>query len=279
MERLPFNISICSIVRDCESILKKNIPEIENLRKHFEKSEVIIFENDSKDGTKKVLKDWGSSTQNTFIFCDDFNIQTIPSKSIVNKYFSQDRISKMSRFRNQYMNILNSQNTNRDYVIVIDLDIEGFELQDILDCFRIKREWHCITAYGTSLGSNLRRQYHDTYALCEIGMLHTPQTEKQIRENRRKFSRIRSDSPLIPVHSAFGGMAIYKWEAIAGLQYEVLPNDDEMVEVRCEHFGLHKQMINRDFNLIYINPCLRLQYRTVDSSLIIKYIKERFQKG
>ena len=42
-------VSICSIVRDCEFNLAKNIPRIEQLRLLFKDSEVIVFENDSKE--------------------------------------------------------------------------------------------------------------------------------------------------------------------------------------------------------------------------------------
>ncbi|MHC4139409.1 MAG: hypothetical protein ACYSR1_06095 [Planctomycetota bacterium] len=51
-------VAICSIVRNCGLSLRRNIPQIEKLRKCFNESHVIIVENDSTDNTKEVLERW-----------------------------------------------------------------------------------------------------------------------------------------------------------------------------------------------------------------------------
>ncbi len=272
-----YSISICSIIRDGEKNLHNNIKRIEALRKNFKDSEVIIFENDSKDNTRNILKKWKNSSFNIKVLNEDFNTKTITQNNNgVNKYFTKSRISKMALYRNRYMKIINSNNFQRDYVLVIDLDIKKFNIKNILDCFKINNSWDCITANGFSISSRFSKQYHDSYALCEFGTLNKPQKESEIRLNRRKFSFLKPGMPLIPVHSAFGGLAIYKWEAIKGLYYEVIPNNDSRVEVRCEHYGLHRNMIEKGYNNIYINPDLLIKYRTVNLSLFIQHIRERF---
>ena len=276
MVKQPYNLTICSIVRDCAKNLKGNIKRIEQLRSYFLSSEVIIFENDSKDSTKEILNYWKTNYNNVHITCKDYNTERIPSSNkIVNKYFSNSRISKMAFYRNQYISELNKNKFARDYVLVIDLDIKRFSVNDILNCFEIEQEWDCLTAYGTSISNKLKKQYHDTYALCEIGNLNKTQTEKQIRANNKKYARIKTNSPLIHVHSAFGGLALYKWKAIKGIKYICIPNSNDRVEVYCEHYGLHKQMIERNSQLIFINPNLKVKYRNITPEIMIKYLREK----
>ncbi len=49
---------ICSIVRDAEKGLRKNVPIMKELVGFFDNYFVVIFENDSKDATKRILKEW-----------------------------------------------------------------------------------------------------------------------------------------------------------------------------------------------------------------------------
>jgi len=56
------SVAVCSIVRDCNKALKHNIHTIEQLRSYFRQSLVIVFENDSKDGTKETLLKWKESS-------------------------------------------------------------------------------------------------------------------------------------------------------------------------------------------------------------------------
>ena len=48
------SIIICSIVRDAEKGLKKNIPVIKELCKHFRDYQIIVYENDSRALTGSV---------------------------------------------------------------------------------------------------------------------------------------------------------------------------------------------------------------------------------
>ncbi len=98
--KLNFSIAICSIVRNCENQLSKNIILIENLRKYFKSSYVIIYENDSIDNTKNVLLDWQKKSNNVNIYFETLNVKTIPDNDTLgfNRYFSKERISKMAHY-------------------------------------------------------------------------------------------------------------------------------------------------------------------------------------
>ncbi len=273
-------VSICSIVRDCEKNLNENIARIERLRSFFKKSEIVVFENDSKDDTKSVLKKWMTQSKNVTVFCEDFNSRTIPSKNInnVNRYFSIFRIEKMAFFRNKYIEYLNGSSFKKDYVIVIDLDISNFDLNGVVHSFGITHKWDCLTANGISLSSRLSKQYHDSYAFIELGKIQAKQTEDSIRFNRSHYAYLKPLMPLLKVDSAYGGLAIYKWQSLKGLSYSFLTNNDERVESKCEHAALHKAMKEHGFDNIYINPSMIVKYRSISLSLVFKYIKDIFQK-
>jgi hypothetical protein len=267
-------VSICSIVRDCQKNLKHNIRKIEAVRKCFMDSEVVIFENDSRDLTKEIIEDWSQRSQNIIFRSEKFQNRTIPERtSGANPYFSKQRIGKMSFYRNKYLEIINSNSFKRDFVIIIDLDISDFKIDGIAHSFGADQEWSCITSNGTSLSRTFRTQYHDTYALVEKGSVLLPMNEKMIRENRKKFSFLRKGMPLFSVDSAFGGLAIYDWSLLKDKYYSCILNDDKKVEVLCEHVSLNRQLGGN----IFINPNMKVKYRSVTISFIIDQLKKEYK--
>lgn len=266
-------VSICSIARDCQKNLKYNIRKIEKLRSCFADSEVIIFENDSKDGTLKILESWEQESNNVLIKSEKYQNTTIPKNANGgNPYFSRYRIEKMSFYRNKYVEILNTNKFKRDFVMVIDLDIANFSIDGIAHSFGVKQDWSCMTSFGTSLSKTLRMQYHDTYALIESGYQVLPMTEQTINQNRKKFALLKKGMPLIAVDSAFGGLAIYDWNLLKGKYYSCIKNNDARVQVLCEHVSLNKQLGGN----IFINPNMKVKYRCISLSFILDQLKKRY---
>jgi glycosyltransferase involved in cell wall biosynthesis len=266
-------VSICSIVRDCQNNLKRNIQKIEELRKKFLDSEVVIFENDSKDRTLEILKKWGRESNNIILKSEKYGNKTIPEiRKGENSFFSRERIGKMSFYRNMYLEIINTNNFKREYVIVIDLDIANFSIDGIAHSFGLKQDWSCITSNGTSLSKTLRRRYHDTYALVEKGAHSMTMDEATIYNNQRRFSFFRSGMPLFAVDSSFGGMAIYDWKFLKGKFYSCIPNDNQKVPVLCEHVSINRQLGGN----IFINPNMKVKYRYLTLQFIYNQLKKRF---
>lgn len=274
------SIVICSIVRNSEKALIRNIPNIEKLREKFTESQIIIFENDSEDDTKNILREWSKNKSKVLIRCENYKKMTIPKSDVngVNRFFSFERISKMSEYRNQYLKSLASLNISFDFVMIIDLDIVGFSLDGIAHSFGLKNHWDVITANGYSYSSSLKRRYHDTYALVELGKENQPQTEKEIFTNQKKWSFLKKNIPLIPVYSAFGGVAIYRYDVIENKRYDIIKNKDRRVEVKCEHFSLNHLIQKKGNKRIFINPNMEVFYERVSLSKIIQYLKNRILK-
>src|ERR1035437_350111 len=271
------SVSICTVVRDCQANVEKNIPRIERLRLLFKDSEVIVFENDSKDNTLKILKDWERKSCNVHLFSDTFNDSTIPLQTTgdENLYFSISRIEKMVTYRNKYIHFLNNQGIKKDYVIVIDLDISNFCIDGLIHSFGTSIDWDCISANGISISSNFRKQYHDSYALIEYGKLNHIQTEQSIKLNRIRYSFLKQGMPLFLVDSAYGGLAIYKWVSIKDIYYSYLINNDFRVQCKSEHVGLHRKMKENGHNKIFINPTMIVKYRSITLRFLLLKLKER----
>lgn len=273
------SIIICSIVRNADAGLKKNIPVIEQLCSMFKDWKVVIYENDSVDNTKEILSEWQKSNpQNIHVISETLD-KPLPtpkqSETKVNPFFSRKRISKMATLRNKYIDYVDKMSWNADYLMVVDLDVSQLKLDGIIDSFSRSEYWDAITAYGYSTSPRLKKRYHDTYALCENGKETVPQTEAMIHSLADEYAqKCKNKDHLIPVCSAFGGLAIYRYEAIRGIRYDVDENDDDRVEVRCEHYHFNREMASRGHDKIYINPKMELNYQALTLGFIIKKIKE-----
>lgn len=244
---------------------------------------VFVYENDSIDGTKDLLQQWHQNDPQKIHVSlnDNDSTKTIPSSNLVNgvnPFFSHRRIDKMAMLRNSYMEYIEKQKWEADYLIVVDLDVARICLDGILSSFESKQEWDAVTAFGYSIGPNLKRRYHDTYALTLFGEEDYPQTEQKVGSLAGLYSVIKGYGTWMRVFSAFGGLSIYRYEAVKGLRYAYpsLNNDDKRVEVRCEHYSLYKQMAERGYDKVFINPSMTLKYQDLNMMIILNSLKRKF---
>lgn len=273
-------VVVCGVVRDAATGLRKNIPVIQWFCSQCRDFRVVVFENDSKDKTKELLQAWQATDSNRIsVFCEDRQCgSTTPTAKEVscNPAFSNYRIGRMAKLRNQYMEYIWKQNWDADYLVVVDLDVCRMGLEGIISSFETEQEWDAVTAFGYSNASpRLKPRYYDTYALTPWGKETVPQTAEQIISRAYELGKIKPVDPWVRIFSAFGGLAIYRYEAVKGLLYEVIKNDDPTVEVRCEHFSLHKQMTERGYTHFYINPRMRIQYQKITWKVLFKAFKRR----
>lgn len=279
---LDRTIIVCGIVRNAERGLKRNIPEIKRLCQMSKGYKVFVYENDSTDMTKKLLKEWhDSDPANVFVSLNDTSAQpTIPSVSDVpsiNPFYSQKRIDKMAKLRNAYMQFVDDMGWSADYFVVVDLDVARISADNIMSSF-VREDWDAVTAFGYSTSPKLKRRYHDTYALTELGDEENPQTEEKIIKNSKKYANLNNDSPWVRAFSAFGGLAIYRFESIKGVRYEALKNNDPRVQVKCEHYSIYYQMKRRGFDRVYINPSMSLKYQELSLKIMYNSLKRKMNK-
>lgn len=271
------SIIVCGIVRDCSQNLKKNIPIINELCNLAKEYNVVIYENDSIDDTKEVLKRWSTERNNIHILLNTISKEpSIPicSESQYYPYNSLSRISRMADHRNKYLEYIRKYGLVSDYVIVVDLDVAKIYLSGVITSFATNRSWDVLTANGQAISSKLRWRYFDTYALFECGKQDVPQTSDSLMHNQYKWGFLKKGMPLIKVYSAHGGLSIYRYPVLNGVSYKAMPNYDSRIEVRCEHYGLCRQIQENGFSNIYINPEMRIRYRGITFSIIFNKIKK-----
>ena len=202
----------------------------------FKDYRVVVFENDSKDGTKERLKKWSEDNDKVKILTQDFHNKKRPS------------ISFMAQCRNYYIEEIEKSYSDYDYVIVLDMDMNGWDIDGIAQSLAFNN-WDAIAANGIKPDGRM----YDAFAF----------RSKEFPENKSNpyywtsiIPKIQkhycNGNDLVEVDSAFGGLCIYKTSSIKNVRYNSIDDD-------CEHILFH-QRIKYNGGKIYMNPSLVAYY-------------------
>ena len=278
---LEKSVLIAALARDCNNSILRNIPKIEKLRKEFKESHVVIIENDSKDGTKETLKRWEKESMGVEAIMNDYGTVTIPeqSKGIKNPGTSMHRISKMARYRNMYMDYARNADFNIDYLIVIDIDIEDFSVEGIIDSIN-----NAPNDWGGIFANKYLFVFYDTFAFIPYKSKYIDLTINENITHAHKMTNKVKYNSYIKCLSAFGGIGIYKWNIISDLYYKADKNNRSKVnETICEHIPFNIEIINKGYmnyissrmKVIYGKPTLKesIFFTFLPSSLILLIYK------
>ncbi len=274
-------VAICVLARDCEETLGGGIDFIESLRKFFKESYVVVIENDSRDNTKAILRDWEKNKRGVYLKSEDYNLSRVSKKPGVRSHgyaYSAARIAPMARYRNQYLEFVRD-NFQVDYLIAIDSDVFRIELEGILNSFGFEEDWDCITSNGRKVTLNhpIFPSFYDSYAFKEEGD-RQPTTIKKMRHTQKKYKNLKSGMDFIRILSGFNGLAIYRWEAIKNIQYRLKENNDEVVKFNCEHVTFHEDMARLGYDKIYLNPSQIVIYDKVTIPWYLKQVKKAVRR-
>jgi hypothetical protein len=254
----PYHLAFCGLVRNAEKNLLLNLQRIEKIRPHFEKVTVIIFENDSYDGTKEVLSQYAKNTEGVSVTLADYGQDPLNKGP-----YSRHRIDLMAQYRNQYLEALQELGPV-DYVCVIDLDVFHFDTTRFLACFD-DGKWDVRSAFGINRVEYLWGYvFYDIYAYADVDdytVLPFYDFEEFKRRQKSLYRACRNAKDLIPVGSNFNGLAIYKAEALlCGVEYSGAEAQVEGVESMCEHVVLHAALRKKGYTRQYLDPNLVVTY-------------------
>lgn len=260
---------------------------LEYIGSFFSDYRVIIFENDSVDGTKEALAKWVKKNKKVRVISKDFNLE----KKTSHKF--------MAEIRNEYLkSILTSEYEDFDLLIAIDQDMShGVDVRGIFDSLAKVDQWDVVCANGIA---NKKGKMYDAYAFRSQEFPFSPSKWHEIclssitdnnsyswkkicdkgdelshgvlydllafRYDWRKSSRLYwlkivpqiqkiypIDNNLVEVNSCFGGLAIYKKNILANCFYDSLSND-------CEHVGFHRCLKEKNHAKIFLNPNMVIRY-------------------
>jgi hypothetical protein len=236
-------VVVTGLARNLGSILPTTIRRLERLCRLFADYRVVVYENDSTDNTKLLLRKWALDDRRVRAVSEDRNDPVNPGTRCLK------RVERMALYRQRCQETILDDHRQFDAVIVVDLDILGGWSEDGIANSFGQRHWDFIGANGLIYRRdghriNTLRQY-DTWAF-------------RVGDDCKPFSTavaggflFRCGEPLVPVASCFGGLGIYQMPAYEAGEYS---GDD------VEHVGFHRSMSRRGLSRIFLNPSQIVMY-------------------
>lgn len=282
-------VAIAALARDCEANLPENIKRTEKLRKEFSESFVFVYENNSKDATRKILNRWHEEYSNVYVKSEDLD-ESFSSKGIATSRWYREtsigRIKKMCDCRNKLMQMI-SEVCCPDILILLDSDVEWFSVKGIIAAIEEAPAdfgalfSNCYMSYAYS-GKILKMPlYYDTFGYLEKGRNPLDVEVKEIHILRRfwlacKLSREVNANNYFECVSAFGGVGIYRYDEIKNEKYEIIqPHGwEEKGLCMCEHIDFNAHIKNRN----YIAKKLEVRYGTMVGSNIKSILVHYFPR-
>lgn len=204
-----YNVIFGGVGRNIEPYIKTTLDNIDKCGNRFNKYEVIIYENDSSDNTRKILND-NKKDNYHYIFEDNI---TEPRRTF-----------RLANGRQKVLDKAKELNKNNEYTfyIAVDLDDVNFSgrfVDTIETCF-INEDWDILTG-------NQSDRYYDLWTIRRMGDMEydcwrkiDDETEKGMdrleADNKFLHSRYKKYEPgmLLEVDSAYGGIAIYRLKSL-----------------------------------------------------------------
>lgn len=241
-------IVICALARDVEKCFPKCIDKIMLFTEGFENYNIIIYENDSKDRTRELLREWAQRNKKVKLMdcCEEGNCDC---KLKVNNLkldegagaLSYQRIKKMAYFRNKYLDYVKKNYKDYDYMMVIDIDIRGGVFKEGFQSCFADDDWDAIFAKGIKpfpfLFGSLNFVY-DTLAFVDnkSHMLFDMREALKIWFRLQNVYNKKIGDSMEVVRSAFNGAGIYRIKTI-------IDSDAKYDSITpCEHIDFHDSL-------------------------------------
>jgi hypothetical protein len=228
-------VIILGLARDIAHMLPWTIPRIEKTGELFADYRVCVYENDSSDITSLALRGWEASNKKVWVESEEVGDPINPPTRCLN------RMERMAKYRNRLrrcVRTINRQDPSFDHVIIVDMDLPGGWSYDGLANTFGKTGWDAVASNGMLLKHDHILQY-DAWAFRRHG------SDEPLDCRTVNIMYWHRGDPLEQVYSAFGGMAVYKSQALVNFAYG---GDD------CEHARLYRSMRHNGMARIYLNP-------------------------
>ena len=238
------SINICALARDCGDSILNNKKIIEKIGKLFKSYKVILFENDSSDNTRDIIKQWEKENKNiNLIRCKNNPECKLKTKRGYDYgQFSKKRINKMGYYREQYLDLVKKSDYKYTIVIDIDLDLNGLNLNQFAEVLSKHKIWNGVAINGRAFIPGTMGTITVPYDAIAFSLDKKINTNKNVTKNiisnYIKLFKVYNNKDLIKIGSAFNGLCLYKTKALKNSTY--LNNGD----IVCEHLTFHKNIDN-----------------------------------
>jgi hypothetical protein len=246
MNKINESVLICGVVKNVGNGLLMNMNQAIETGEMFQDYRILIYENNSTDNTKEILQKY-SLHPKIVIQSEDLDLKTKSNFKLwayteITGSNHACRMELISNARNKLVDEMNREKYDDfGYVIWVDLDSNGWELNGILDSFQKKEEWDVVYA-------NNPNHYYDMYAYRGTNHLFGPEIIGELFWINMPRFQIPKSETLISVYSAFGGLGIYKKSVFQKHRFDFIVNDtiQEVYQSILEKYPYSKEIISKE---------------------------------
>ena len=270
------DVVIAGCARDIAPHLAMVRGRLAMLKAQFRSATLLVFENGSTDGTRAELERWRGTGLIDDLLGWDLSQESRTTALAHARNALLDRAAALERTAGA-----GGRGGRFDYYIAIDMD----EVVAKLTPAAVHSNWAdaaLSVPWSVACANQPRTGYYDLWALRTVdGWMPGDCLECACREERDNHltkaeaygkcvmraarppysPTIPRDHPWVEVRSCFGGVAIYRWDKVAGCRYEGARTGGCLTEV-CEHVPFNKcvgKRVRTDGSAagssgVYINP-------------------------
>ena len=252
------NVVITGLCRNIIHTLDHTMARLYKTAEFFHDCKIVIYENDSDDGTSEKLRKYAEKDKDLFLIQEHTGHKQFGATRELERPLylgelrnkSQDFIRELSKFY------------DIDYVIVIDLDLEGgWSYDGLMNSFSYS-DWSAMTANGIYFREKrvtaggvaeveIERLFQDSWAYRDYG------DESLKRCEVTNLYRFERGEPPKEVFSNFNGLGVYRLEDIKDCVFGAEENEDGTVTNEWSYY--HREMRKRGCH-VYLNPSMITLY-------------------
>jgi hypothetical protein len=249
---IPGKVLIAGLTRDAAAYLPGVLSNIEKIGAQFDEAAFALFENDSKDGSKDLLRAWCAERPQARLFEIDGLAEALPIRTV-----------RLAFLRNAIVDLMRDEFSDFDYLYLADCDIAAHWPVDVsalqravrfladdptraaifpnndglyIDLWALRAPWCPDDTWEATLEYMLRVGSSDEDAFKAV---FVPRAQQYVP---------RGSAPR-QVDSAFGGAGLYKIESVlknprrySGHKAKILPTREGPHEFgwqTCEHVSFN----------------------------------------
>ena len=260
-----YNVVIYGTIRDIENDFLTSFINMELIGDLFNNVYYIILENDSKDSTRELLTNWKNQSLNQ-------ENKKIILMDGLDDYFPL-RATRLAFCRNKILNYMRDKNFEETYQYAIHCDLDNrfwsMDIDNLCQLFDSSQNnnWDMISVVSSG------RSYYDFWALRYEDSWFNKNIFSCANEGIEYETKIdtfvtilRNSEGLIPVQSAFNGLAVYKIKSLLNSSYDssykckICNNFKTGCREDNDHIGLHEKMLYQG-NKLFINNKIEINSR------------------
>ncbi|MBI5273316.1 MAG: hypothetical protein HY861_04970 [Chlamydiia bacterium] len=248
-------ILIGGVCRNTANTVSNVIRNAQSLGNRFADYAVLIYENNSTDNTAPLFSQWVKDNPHV-VFVSE-TVQKLPPS----------RTERISRARNAVLSLARAPKyADFKYFVIVDLDFSTpWPIERIVQTIERGGDWDCIAANGIDPNG----AYYDRYAHRDTKRPFGPELlgewwRTQVMKTPVFFPS--KERGLIPVFSAFGGLAIYKTASILPFHYSgTVTRDLQEYYTRILHktWGSSHPQLDEYLRQLGLQKTSRLKHKSI----------------